>query len=191
MRDLFARVEPAFHEFRNLAYRYPAEHMNDRIGEDDLEAFYRDHIRKLLWLRGGRRYLSKGNYNTTRIAYLARLFPDARFIVPVRDPTILPKDFHSAGPNSTWSASDSSPGPQRTNGTRPRTSFRNAASSPKRSLYHRLLGQAAPGLISANGAPSSVLTASKTPSPTVNPWSVTAIRADRASIARRWRRVRR
>lgn len=50
------------------------------------EAFYRDHIRKLLWLRGGQRYLSKGNYNTTRIAYLARLFPDARFIVPVRDP---------------------------------------------------------------------------------------------------------
>ncbi|MFA5938521.1 MAG: sulfotransferase [Sinimarinibacterium sp.] len=50
------------------------------------EAFYRDHIRKLLWLRQGRRYLSKGNYNTTRIAYLARLFPDARFVVPVRDP---------------------------------------------------------------------------------------------------------
>ena len=50
------------------------------------EAFYRDHIRKLLAARGGRRYLSKGNYNVTRIPYLRKLFPDARFIVPVRDP---------------------------------------------------------------------------------------------------------
>lgn len=34
MREMFARVEPAFHEFRDAAYRYPAEHMNDHIGED-------------------------------------------------------------------------------------------------------------------------------------------------------------
>jgi len=51
------------------------------------EAFYRDHLRKILLIRGGRRYLSKGNYNITRIGYLQKLFPDARFIVPVRDPT--------------------------------------------------------------------------------------------------------
>ncbi|PRD45965.1 sulfotransferase family protein [Phyllobacterium phragmitis] len=50
------------------------------------EAFYRDHIRKLLALRRGRRYISKGNYNVTRIAYLKKILPDARFIVPVRDP---------------------------------------------------------------------------------------------------------
>ncbi|MBE9554566.1 MAG: sulfotransferase, partial [Proteobacteria bacterium] len=50
------------------------------------EAFYRDHIRKLLAARGKRRYLSKGNYNVTRVAYLHKLFPDARFIIPVRDP---------------------------------------------------------------------------------------------------------
>jgi hypothetical protein len=49
-------------------------------------AFYRDHVRKLLWLRAGRRYVSKGNYNLTRLAYLHKLFPDARFVVPVRDP---------------------------------------------------------------------------------------------------------
>jgi len=34
MREMFARVEPAFAEFRGAAYRYPAEHMNDRIGEE-------------------------------------------------------------------------------------------------------------------------------------------------------------
>lgn len=50
------------------------------------ESFYRNHIRKLLWMRGGVRYLAKGNYNTTRIDYLRWLFPDARFIVPIREP---------------------------------------------------------------------------------------------------------
>ncbi|MBB2969934.1 sulfotransferase [Mesorhizobium sp. RMAD-H1] len=50
------------------------------------EAFYRDHIRKLLALRGGKRYVSKGNYNVTRIAYLKKILPDARFVVPIRDP---------------------------------------------------------------------------------------------------------
>jgi hypothetical protein len=50
------------------------------------EAFYRDHLRKILMIRQGRRYLAKGNYNVTRLAYLAKLFPDARFIVPVREP---------------------------------------------------------------------------------------------------------
>lgn len=34
MRAMVARVEPAFSEFRDAAYAYPAEHMNDRIGED-------------------------------------------------------------------------------------------------------------------------------------------------------------
>jgi hypothetical protein len=51
------------------------------------ERFYRDHLRKILLVRGGTRYLAKGNYNLTRLAYLRRLFPDARFVVPVRDPS--------------------------------------------------------------------------------------------------------
>jgi hypothetical protein len=50
------------------------------------ERFYRDHIRKLLAVRGRHRYVAKGNYNVTRIGYLAKLFPDARFVIPVRDP---------------------------------------------------------------------------------------------------------
>ena len=50
------------------------------------ERFYRDHLKKMLLIRDGRRYLAKGNYNTTRLAYLLKLFPDARFIVPVREP---------------------------------------------------------------------------------------------------------
>ena len=50
------------------------------------ERFYRDHIRKLLLARHGRRYASKANYNVTRMEYLLELFPDARFVVPIRRP---------------------------------------------------------------------------------------------------------
>ena len=51
------------------------------------EEFYRDHIRKLIAARRGSRYVSKGNYNVARMEYLLKLFPDARFIVPVREPS--------------------------------------------------------------------------------------------------------
>ncbi len=53
---------------------------------ESFESFYRDHIRKLLVARGGERYASKANYNLTRLEYLLELFPDARFVVPVRRP---------------------------------------------------------------------------------------------------------
>jgi hypothetical protein len=52
----------------------------------EFERFFRNHIRKLLLVRGRPRYIAKANYNTTRLEYLLKLFPDARFIVPVRDP---------------------------------------------------------------------------------------------------------
>jgi len=48
--------------------------------------FYSDHIRTLLLARGARRYLAKGNYNLSRIGYLKRLFPDARFVLTRRAP---------------------------------------------------------------------------------------------------------
>jgi hypothetical protein len=40
----------------------------------------------LLLARSGTRYLAKGNYNIARLAYIHELFPDARFIVPIRHP---------------------------------------------------------------------------------------------------------
>ena len=57
-------------------------HTTNRKFED----FYRDHIRKIIHIRGGARYVSKGNYNISRIGYLAKIFQDARFIIPVRAP---------------------------------------------------------------------------------------------------------
>ncbi len=53
---------------------------------NELERFLREHMRKLLLLRHGDRYVSKGHYNATRIEWLARVFPDAMFVVPVRHP---------------------------------------------------------------------------------------------------------
>lgn len=50
------------------------------------EAFYKDHIRKLLLVRNKNRYLAKANYNITRLEYLLKIFPDARFIIPIRRP---------------------------------------------------------------------------------------------------------
>ena len=55
--------------------------VNSRFGE-----FFIDHIRKILCIRNGSRYVSKGNYNVTRIEYLGRLFPNALFVVPIRHP---------------------------------------------------------------------------------------------------------
>ncbi len=49
-------------------------------------SYYRDHVRKLLWLRGGQRYVSKNNYHVPRIEQLLQLFPDAQFVIPVRHP---------------------------------------------------------------------------------------------------------
>jgi len=60
--------------------------INEFCENPDFESFYYDHIRKMLLLRGGQRYLAKGNYNTTRIEYIFKLFPDARFVIPVREP---------------------------------------------------------------------------------------------------------
>lgn len=63
---------------------------DNRLGDEDdhpaFEAFYRAHMAKLLQVRGRSRYLAKGNYHIARLPYLLKLFPEARFVIPVRDP---------------------------------------------------------------------------------------------------------
>lgn len=60
--------------------------MTSETRHREFEGFYVDHIRKLLFLRGATRYLSKGNYHVTRLSYVHKIFPDARFVVPIRNP---------------------------------------------------------------------------------------------------------
>lgn len=60
--------------------------LDARTSNPAFERFYREHLAKLLLARGRQRYLAKGNYNVTRFQYIRKIFPDARFIVPVRAP---------------------------------------------------------------------------------------------------------
>ena len=60
--------------------------MDETVDNPVFEAFYREHIAKLLLVRERTRYLTKGNYNTTRLGYIRKIFPEARFVVPVRNP---------------------------------------------------------------------------------------------------------
>jgi hypothetical protein len=60
------------------------------LGSDDrhpeFERFYDRHLRKLMLAEGAGRYVAKANYHVGRIPYLLRLYPDARFLIPVREP---------------------------------------------------------------------------------------------------------
>ena len=87
-----AESPEAFEEVPWMAF-FPLLHdpktnnvLDEQNGNPAFERFYRDHLRKVLLTRGGRRYLAKGNYNLTRLAYLLKLFPDARIVLPLRRP---------------------------------------------------------------------------------------------------------
>jgi hypothetical protein len=71
--------------FPHIHSRGTAQMLDAGTSHPAFEQFYGDHIKKLLLSRG-RRYLSKGNYNIARLQYLQKLFPDARFVVPIRHP---------------------------------------------------------------------------------------------------------
>lgn len=88
---LVTRASPEAFEEPLWAHYFPHEHRSsDVLGANtsapEFERCLREHIAKLVAARGAQRYVSKGNYNTLRIAFLMRLFPEARFIVPLRAP---------------------------------------------------------------------------------------------------------
>lgn len=63
----------------------------NNILDGDVEApkfqeFFKDTILKLLALRKAKRYVSKNNANTARVGFIQKMYPDARFVIPVRDP---------------------------------------------------------------------------------------------------------
>jgi hypothetical protein len=60
--------------------------LDDSTLNPDFELFFKDHIRKLLLVRGRSRYVSKNNPCVTRMRYVRRIFPDARFLLYVRNP---------------------------------------------------------------------------------------------------------
>ncbi len=60
--------------------------VNTRPQFDRFVNFYQAHIRKMLVVRNGQRYVAKNNYHATRIEVLTQIFSDAEFIVPIRHP---------------------------------------------------------------------------------------------------------
>jgi hypothetical protein len=82
-----AMEEPLWHAFFPHVHSTTALHrLTAAAADPDFEQFYKAHLRKMLLIRGGARYFAKGNYHVPRIEYLAHLFPDAYFIVPIRHP---------------------------------------------------------------------------------------------------------
>jgi Sulfotransferase family len=60
--------------------------LDERTSNPPFERFYRDHIAKLLLVRKRSRYVSKAIMCVIRMQYLRRIFPDARFLLYVRNP---------------------------------------------------------------------------------------------------------
>jgi hypothetical protein len=60
--------------------------LDGQLLNSKFDLFYHEHILKLLAVRHANRYLAKDNYNVSRIRYILALYPDAKFLIPVRDP---------------------------------------------------------------------------------------------------------
>ncbi|MFX1507039.1 MAG: sulfotransferase [Promethearchaeota archaeon] len=60
--------------------------LDEKVQNPQFEAFYRNHLKKLLINRKVTRYLAKNNYNVARMEYLQKLFPDLKFIIIIRNP---------------------------------------------------------------------------------------------------------
>lgn len=72
--------------FEHVHNPFQSNVLDSNTTNTEFERFYSDHRRKLLAVRGANRYLAKGNYNISRLAYLHSLHPDARFLIPIRTP---------------------------------------------------------------------------------------------------------
>jgi hypothetical protein len=84
----------AFEEMVWKAF-WPQHYSGDRIkpwaeaaSDPEFETFFRTYMAKIVASKGGTasRYISKNNANIARLGLLERLFPDARFVVPIRSP---------------------------------------------------------------------------------------------------------
>ncbi|HEV3438411.1 MAG TPA: sulfotransferase [Gemmata sp.] len=60
--------------------------LESRNRNSGFDTFYFNHIRKLLLVEKATRYAAKANYHVARLPYILRLFPDAKFVIPIRTP---------------------------------------------------------------------------------------------------------
>lgn len=86
-----ALEEVLWQAFWRTPYHHDCIKMWGLDQHEEFEAFFRDHMRKIIYLRqdeAGRcaRYVSKNNLNIARIPWLQKCFPEATIIVPFRAP---------------------------------------------------------------------------------------------------------
>ena len=74
------------HFFKDIHKTEISNILDGATENPDFEAFYKDSLLKLMALRKAPRIAFKNNYHSARILYLKKLFPDARFIIPFRNP---------------------------------------------------------------------------------------------------------
>jgi hypothetical protein len=82
-----AMEEPLWmHFFSNIHDPSRCNVLDATSPSDRFRRFYKDHIAKLLLVRDRGRYVAKSNYSLSRLGLLRAIFPDARFLLPVRNP---------------------------------------------------------------------------------------------------------
>ena len=91
--DIGVDSPEAFEEMVWLAFwpdHYRRDHIRpwrEDVRDAEFETFFRTHIAKVVATEpAGRRYLSKNNANIARLGLLEAMHPDARIVVPLRDP---------------------------------------------------------------------------------------------------------
>jgi hypothetical protein len=72
--------------FPNLYDETRPSFLDGATSNPAFEKFYREHIQKLLLSRKRSRYVSKAIMCVLRLQYLRKMFPDARFLLYVRNP---------------------------------------------------------------------------------------------------------
>jgi len=64
-----------------------SQYLNKKYKNLLLERKLKENISKILFVRGSKeRYISKNNYNITRLEYIFKIFPDAKAIICIRNP---------------------------------------------------------------------------------------------------------
>jgi len=77
---LWEHFFPQIHDETNYSV------LDGTISNPAFERFYREHLCKLALVRGRDRYVSKAIMCVVRMQYLRKLFPDARFLLYIRNP---------------------------------------------------------------------------------------------------------
>jgi hypothetical protein len=83
--------------------------LKSRDRNSEFDAYYLNHLRKLLFVENAGRYAAKANYHIARLGYLLRLFPEAKFVIPIRAPAT---HIASLGRQHDWFSTGHGQSPQ-------------------------------------------------------------------------------